>query len=434
MGRLRETAINVAPLRESRTLRYLWLGSTISSVGTRLTGVAMAWQVYDLTRSKAQTGLLGLCLGIPYLLLSMYGGVMADRLDRGRILRTAAVAGGALSFLLALNATRAQPAVWPIFVLATLKTISAALSGPARMSLAPLLVRTELIPAAAALDQVSYQLAFVGGPGLAGLLIAKAGVEWTYLIDAITFGGSFVMLVLAGRLPHPPARSVRPLAAIREGFAFLRGRPPLQASFAADVIAMIFGFPSALLPAVAAARYHDNSITLGFLYAGVPLGMLLAALTSGWTSRVVKSGWGVIGAVTLWGLAITLFAFTQPFWLAMVALGLAGVGDSISGVFRMSILQTGTPPAMLGRLMGIGMAVWAAGPALGDAEAGLVAELTSTRFSIAFGGLACVAGIAALAFAWPSFRRYDIRTARAEAERAATAAAPAGAASVTAPA
>ncbi len=413
MARLRDHTIDLRPLQESPTLRDLWLANTISAVGSRLTAVAMAWQVFDLTDSKAQTGLLGLCVGLPYLLLSLYGGVLADKLPRERILIGSALAGAVGAALLWVNALVENPPVWPIFVVATFIATSMALGSPARMAIVPLLVRAELIPAAAALNQVGFQVAFVGGPALAGALIASAGVQWTYFIDAASYLVGLLLILRAGALPQPEASNLRPLTAVREGIGFLRSRKPLQASFLADFIAMIFGYPSALLPAVVAARYDDNEIALGFLYSAVPMGMLLAGLFSGWTGRIHRHGLGVIWTVCMWGVAIAMFAFTGPFWLSMVVLAIAGVGDSISGIFRMSILQTGTPPAMMGRIMGIGMAVWAAGPSLGDAEAGLLGEVTSTDFSIAFGGFACVAGILALGALWPSFRRYDIRDARA---------------------
>jgi ENTS family enterobactin (siderophore) exporter len=412
MARLSDHTIDLRPLRESPTLRDLWVANTISAVGSRLTAVAMVWQVFEITDSKAQTGLLGLCVGLPYLLLSMYGGVLADRMRREWILIATALAGALGAGLLWVNALADAPPVWPIFVLATFMACAMALGSPARMALAPLLVRSELIPAAAALNQVGFQIAFVGGPALAGVLIAGTGVQWTYFIDAASYLVSLVFVVHAGALPRPEASHVRPGAAILEGVAFLRTRKPLQASFLADIIAMIFGYPSALLPAVVAARYDDNEIALGFLYSAVPMGMLAAGLLSGWTGRVYRHGLGVIWTVSVWGVAIAMFAFTGPFWLSMVVLAVAGAGDAISGIFRMSILQTGTPPAMMGRIMGIGMAVWAAGPSLGDAEAGLLAEITSTDFSIAFGGIACVVGIVALGRLWPAFRNYDVRNER----------------------
>ncbi len=409
---IRDHTIDLRPLRESRTLRYLWTGGALSGLGSRLTAVAMAWQVFDLTDSKGQTGALGLCAGLPYLFLSMYGGVLADRYPRRRIMVGSSVSGFVGSTCLWLNAQADDPQVWPLFVVAVLFGCSMALSSPSRMSLAPLLVRQELIPAAASLDQVSFQVAMVGGPALAGVLISSVGVEWTYLIDAISYLVGLLFVARAGELPRPLISTVAPMLAIRQGVAYLRSRKPLQASFLADIIAMLFGMPLALLPAIVDERYGGSEISLGFLYAAVPAGMLLAALFSGWTGRVHRHGLGVILAVCLWGSSIAAFAFTGPFWLSMLVLALAGAGDSISGVFRMSILQTGTPPEMLGRLFGIGMAVWAAGPALGDAEAGLLGEVTSTDFSIAFGGGACVVGILLLARMWPAFRTYDVRDAR----------------------
>jgi MFS family permease len=176
---------------------------------------------------------------------------------------------------------------------------------------------------------------------------------------------------------------------------------------------MVFGYPSVLMTLVVAERYHDNATTLGVLLAAVPVGMLLSAVTSGWTSRINHHGVGVIWAITLWGVAIAMFAFTGPFILSFVVLALAGVGDSISGVFRMSILQTGTPPEMMGRIMGVGMSVWAAGPQLGDFEAGAVAALTTVNTSIFIGGAASVIGVWVLAFKWPAFRSYDVREHRA---------------------
>src|SRR5262245_58159705 len=329
---LRAHAIDLRPLHESPTFRYLWLSSSISSVGSRLTAVAMVWQVYEITGSKAQTGLIGLCVGLPYLLLSLWGGVLADRLPRERILAASAVAGAICAALLGLNASLDQPPVWPIFLLATFLTTAMALGSPARMAITPLIVQPEQIPAAAALQQVGSQIAFVGGPALAGLLIAGAGVHWTYFIDAASYVVSLGLIVWAGRLPRPTPTAVPPFAALREGLSFLRSRKPLQASFLADIIAMVFGYPSALLPAVVATRYAGSEGALGLLYSSVPVGMLAAGLVSGWTGRVNRHGLGVIWTVSVWGLSITAFAFTQPLWLSMLVLAFAGAGDSISGI------------------------------------------------------------------------------------------------------
>jgi predicted MFS family arabinose efflux permease len=252
----------------------------------------------------------------------------------------------------------------------------------------------------------------VGGPLIAGVLIGVVGVEWTYIIDAISYAVAIVLIASAGALPRMDVRG-RTLDNVVEGLRYIRSRGELMAAFLADVIAMVFGYPSVLMALVVAERYQDNPRTLGVLLAAVPVGMLCSALTSGWTSRVHRHGLGVVLAISLWGVAIAMFAFTGPFWLSFVVLMLAGVGDSISGVFRMQILQTGTPPEMMGRIMGVGMAVWAAGPQLGDFEAGALAHVTSVDTSIFVGGVVSVLGVWLLAYLWPAFRTYDARVHRA---------------------
>ncbi len=405
--------IDLRPLKESRTFRFLWLGSVISGIGTRFTSIAMVWQVKEITGNNAgKLALVGLCYAIPLLVLSTIGGAFADKHDRRTILVGSGLLGLITSGILAMNAFSAHPRLWLVYVMAVCKASQSAIAGPARMSLSRLLVRQELLGAAAALDQVSYNVAFVGGPLLAGLVIAGAGIEWTYIVDVASFVFSIGFIVAAGVLPRMDVRG-RTFANIVEGFAYIRSRRELMASFLADVIAMVFGYPSVLMALVVANRYHDNPRTLGVLLAAVPAGMLLSAVTSGWTARIHRHGLGVVLAITLWGCAIAAFAFTQSFILSFLVLAFAGVGDSISGVFRMSILQTGTPPEMMGRIMGVGMSVWAAGPQLGDFEAGALAEVTSVDTSIFVGGAASVVGVWALAYFWPAFRTYDVREHRA---------------------
>lgn len=405
--------IDLRPLRESRTFRFLWLGSVISGIGTRFTSIAMVWQVKEITDNNAgKLALVGLCYAIPLLVLSTIGGAFADKHDRRTILVGSGLLGLITSGILAMNAFSAHPRLWLVYVMAVCKASQSAIAGPARMSLSRLLVRQELLGASAALDQVSYNVAFVGGPLLAGLVIAGAGIEWTYIVDVASFVFSIGFILTAGVLPRMDVRG-RTFANIVEGFAYIRSRRELMASFLADVIAMVFGYPSVLMALVVANRYHDNPRTLGVLLAAVPAGMLLSAVTSGWTARIHRHGLGVVLAITLWGCAIAAFAFTQSFILSFLVLAFAGVGDSISGVFRMSILQTGTPPEMMGRIMGVGMSVWAAGPQLGDFEAGALAEVTSVDTSIFVGGAASVVGVWALAYFWPAFRTYDVREHRA---------------------
>jgi MFS family permease len=405
--------IDLRPLNESRTFRLLWTAGVISGVGTRFTTIAMVWQVKEITDDDAgKLALVGLCYAVPLLVLSVFGGAIADKRDRRTIIVGTSLVGLCTAGVLAANSMIDQPHLWVIYAVAVANACQMAIAGPARMSLSRLLVRQELLGAAAALDQVSYNIAFVGGPLAAGLLIGVAGVEWTYVIDIVSYAVAIVLVLAAGALPRMDVRG-RTLDNIVEGIRYIRSRSELVAAFLADVIAMVFGYPSVLMALVVAERYQDNPRALGALLAAVPAGMLCSALTSGWTARVHRHGMGVVFAISLWGLAIATFAFTGPFWLSFLVLMFAGVGDSISGVFRMQILQTGTPPEMMGRIMGVGMAVWAAGPQLGDFEAGALADLTSVDTSIFVGGVASVLGVWLLAFVWPAFRTYDAREHRA---------------------
>lgn len=406
--------IDLRPFAESRTFRFIWLGGVVSSVGMRFTTIAMVWQVKEITHNNAgKLALVGLCYALPLLALSSIGGAFADKHDRRTILIGSNVVGLLTSTVLVFNAFASHPRLWLIYAIAVCKATQSAIAGPARMSLSRLLVRQELLGAAAALDQVSFNVSFVGGPLLAGIVIGSGGVEWAYVIDVASFFVSIALVIAAGVLPRMEVTG-RTFANIVEGLTYIRSRGELMASFLADVIAMVFGYPSVLMALVVADRYHDNPRTLGVLLAAVPLGMLLSAVTSGWTARIHHHGVGVVWAITLWGAAIAAFAFTQPFWLSFAVLALAGVGDSISGVFRMSILQTGTPPEMMGRIMGVGMSVWAAGPQLGDFEAGAVASVTTVNTSIFLGGVGSVIGVWVLALVWPAFRAYDVRERRAQ--------------------
>jgi MFS family permease len=408
----RRIGIDLRPLAESRTFRFIWFGSLMSGVGNRFTTIAMVWQVKDLTdENAAKLAVIGLCYAVPLLILSTFGGAIADKHDRRTILVVGNLMGVATSLALAANAAAGRPQLWLIYVMAVCKATQSAIVGPARMSLSRLLVRQELLGSAAALDQVSFNVSFVGGPLLAGIIIGAAGVEWAYLLDAGSAVVALVLVLAAGPLPRMEVRG-RTLSNIVEGLVYIRSRAELMGSFLADIIAMVFGYPSVLMTLVVADRYRDNATTLGVLLAAVPAGMLISALTSGWTARIHRHGIGVVWAITLWGVAIAMFAFTGPFVLSFLVLALAGVGDSISGVFRMSILQTGTPPEMMGRIMGVGMSVWAAGPQLGDFEAGSLAALTTVNTSIFIGGAASVVGVWVLAYKWSAFRTYDVREHR----------------------
>jgi MFS family permease len=401
--RIRSLAVDVTPLRTSRDYRLMWIGTSISFMGSWMTFVAIPFQVFEITGSTLAVGLLGLCDLVPMLTLSLFGGALADRYDRRRLLMVTEALSSLVAGALAVNAMVGEPRLWVLY--AGTFSISAlyALGSPAQRSSAPLLLPKDQIPASAALSGASHNLSSMLGPALGGVVIGTAGLAATYLVDAATFLIAIGCLKVIRPLP-PPVGSEDQKASVLDGLRFLKGKPVLQGSFLVDINAMVFGMPYALFPAV--AESFGGPRVLGLLYAAPPAGAFLASISSGWSKRIRRHGFAVYLAVIGWGAALVAFGISDVLWVALVALAIAGAADMVSAIFRTTILQTSAPPEMLGRLSGLEMSVVASGPSLGDLEAGALAALTSVRFSIVSGGLACIAGVGVMAALLPAFHRY----------------------------
>jgi MFS family permease len=405
-GRLRGLTMDLSPLRESRDLRLLYLGNLASSFGNEVTYVVVAFQVFQLTHSTLAVGLLGLCYLIPLLLLSLLGGAIADTVDRRLLLLTTETVGMVTPAGLAFNAVLESPLLWPLYAFSILSATVYALGSPGFRSAIPRLVRKEKIPAAAALGFITHNVGAIAGPAVAGIGIAAVGLAATYGLDVVTFVVSLVTASLLHPIPPDPDQDRVSIGAILEGFRFLKGKQVLQGSFVVDLNATIFGMPNALFPAVA-ARLGGGASVVGLLYAAPSVGSLLTSLTSGWTSRIQRQGLAVYGGVIAWGASLVLFGLAGTLWLSVVALCLAGAADTVSGIFRVAIMQTATPAHMMGRLEGLSLMVVATGPSLGDVEAGALASLTTVPFSIVFGGITCILGVGLMAWRMPGFARYD---------------------------
>jgi len=402
--------IDTGPLRRSRDLRALVGGQFVSVLGSQMTGVAVPYQVYRLTGSSLDVGLVSLAALGPLLAGSLLGGSLVDAVDRRRLLIAVSLVLAAVSAGLAVNAS-ARPALWPLFVLPALAAGLGTFEDSALGAVIPSLVRRSDLAAANAVFQALFQFGLVVGPALAGLLLAGTGIRFVYWIDAATFAAAaLAALVIA---PQPPAGGGQPpgLRSVLDGLRFVRGRPTIQGAFVIDLNATIFGLPRALFPALAARAFGGGAATLGLLYAAPGAGALIGALTTGWVGRVQRQGRAVIIAVIVWGAAITAFGLTGwlPAALALPAglalLAVAGWADVISSVFRTTIVQLSVPDALLGRLTGLQIAVVTGGPRLGDVEAGAVAAAFGDTASVVSGGLACVAGALLLAGLLPAFRR-----------------------------
>jgi MFS family permease len=406
-GLVRRLAIDVGPLRRYPAFRRLFVGQTISTFGSEVAAVAAPFQLYQLTHSTLQVGLLSLCELFPLLTLTIVGGALADAVDRRRLLLVTEVllALGALGF--AFNASLAEPKVWAIYVLVTLAMSIFSLGVAGMGTVIPRLVQPHELAAANAIENVYGSTTNVAGPAFGGVLIALLGLKGAYLLDAGTFAAS---LWSVWRLPPLPAAhdAERPSwQTIKEGFRFVRHKKVLLGMFLVDSNAMVFGMPRALFPALAIHHFGGGAGKLGLMYAAPYAGALISSLLSGWIGHVRRQGLIVAVAAALWGVAITAFGFAETFWLALLLLAAAGAADNVSAVLRGTILWTVTPDEVRGRVSGIEFAQVAATPALGNVEAGLVAELTSLRFSIVSGGLLCIIGTVVVALAVPAFTRYD---------------------------
>jgi MFS family permease len=408
-GRLRGLAVDTGPLRRYPAFRRLFIGQTISTFGSEVAAVAAPFQLYQLTHSTLQVGLLSLCELFPLLTLTIAGGAIADAFDRRRLLLRTETLLAVIAAGFAVNASLPHPRVWAIYVLVTL-TLSVFSLGVAGMgSVIPRLVEPHELAAANALEGVYGSTTNVAGPALGGVLIALLGLTGTYALDAVTFAASLWSISRLPPLPPAHDAAAPSLRTVAEGFRFVRQKKVLLGMFLADSNAMVLGMPRALFPALALTRFHGGASLLGVMYAAPYAGALLSSLLSGWIGRVRRQGLIICIAAGLWGAAIAAFGFAGSLWLALLMLALAGAADNVSAVLRSTILLTVTPDSLRGRVLGIEFAQVASTPALGNVEAGVVASLTSLRFSIVSGGLACVAGTVLIALAVPALIRYDAR-------------------------
>lgn len=404
---LRAVAVDAGLLRRRRDFRLLVVGQSVSDLGSMVTFVAVPFQTYEMTGSSLAVGLLGVAEFVPILVLALVGGAMADAFDRRRIVQVAELGAAAVAAVLVLNATLADPQLWVLYVCASLLAAFTAIRRPPLDALVPRLVEREELKAAAAIQFGVHNLSFVAGPAVGGILIAAAGLQVTYAVDVASFALSLVALTLMRTQPPPPDAEPPSLRSIADGVRYAASRQELIGTYLIDMNAMFFAMPMALFPAI--AKGYGGAEVLGLLYAAPAVGAIVVALTSGWTARVHHHGRAIVYAAAAWGVAIVVFGFADALWLAVGCLAIAGGMDAISGVFRATMWNETIPDHLRGRLAGMEMISWSSGPLLGNAEAGAVAALAGVRASVVAGGVACVAGTMALAFALPRFWAYDAR-------------------------
>lgn len=399
--------MDLTPLRRHRDYRLLYAAQSVSFLGTMVTYVALPFQMYRITHSSLAVGLLGLAELVPLLLTAFVGGALADAVDRRRMVLATDVALATGSGLLGLLSLVPSPPAAALYAVAAFMSAVNGLQRPSLDSITPRLVDRDEIPAAAALSTFRGSMGMIAGPALGGALIASVGLAATYAFDVATYGVSLACFWLIRALP-PPEGAERPsLASIRDGFRYARSRQELIGTYVVDFVAMVFGMPLALFPAL--SERLGGAKVLGLLYAAPAVGALVASLTSRWAPRVHRHGLAVMLAATVWGVAIVLFGFAPTLVPALFFLALAGGADAVSGVFRSIMWNQTIPDVFRGRLAGIEMVSYMSGPLLGHVEAGVVAAMFGVPASVVSGGVLCVVAVLVCGALLPRFLRYDDR-------------------------
>lgn len=406
---------DLTPLRVSADYRRIWTALSVSSIGQQMTAVAVGIQVFSLTHSSFAVGLVGLFQLVPLIGFGLYGGMLSDVHDRRLLGLLTAIGLMACSVVLVVQSALGIGSVALLYVVVAVQSAFFAVGNPARASIIPRLIGLDLLPSANALGMLAFNVGSTAGPLVGGLAVAlTGGVTAAYAVDAVAFTGVvYAMWRLRPVRPEGAAPTRAGWAAVKDGITFLRGKKNLQMSFYVDIVAMVFGMPRALFPAIGVAMFPGDArmaaTAVGLLSAAPALGAGVSGVFSGPLRHVRRQGLAIVAAVLAWGLSIAVFGLVRWLPLACLFLAVAGAADNVSAVFRSTILQAATPDEFRGRLQGIFTVVVAGGPRLGDVESGTVAALFGETVSVVSGGIACVVATLALVAAVPSFLRYDAR-------------------------
>lgn len=406
---LRRLALDLTPVRTSQPFRNLLIGDAVSVIGTQVTAVAVPLQVYAQTRSAAAVGMVGIAGLVPLIVLGLYGGAVADAVDRRKLVLYSTAGQAVLSTILLAQAVAGVHWTWLLYAIVAVQSGLFALDSPARQAFVPRLLPPEQLPAANALRMVEFNIGLALGPLLAGGLIAFFGFGTAYALDAFSFTASiWAVASLPSMAPEGGGRRAG-LASVVEGLQFLLTRKVLLLTFVVDIIAMVFGMPRALFAPLSDQVFHGGPSTAGAMYSALAAGALVGALFGGWFGRVRRQGVAVLVAIVGWGVCIVGFGLTGQLWLALLLLAGAGAADMVSSVFRTAILQTAAPDEMRGRLGGVFIVVVAGGPRLGDARSGGMASWFGLQGSVVVGGLLVIVLTVLVAVLVPRFAAYDAR-------------------------
>ena len=406
--------MDVTPLRTSRDFRIIFASGLVTYIGSMITYVALPFQVAQLTGSFIAVGLIGLAELVPLIVFGLYGGALADSVDRKVMVIATELASGALVALLLVNSLLPTTQLWVLYAVAMMLAAVDGLQRPSLDAMIPRVVAHDQLAAASALVSLRWQLGSIVGPAIGGLLLSAGGAVAAYGVDVLTFVVSIVLLLRLRSIRAATDAGRPSLRHITDGMRYAWSRKDLLGTYTVDLIAMVFAFPYALFPFL--AEELGGAWTLGLLYSAGAVGSLLVTLTSGWTGLVHRHGRAIVLAAAVWGLGIALVGISDNLWWVLIFLAVAGGADMVSGIFRSVMWNQTIPDEVRGRMAGIELLSYSIGPQLGQVRSSTAASLTSLRMSFISGGILCIVGVGIAAVALPSLWRYDDRTS-AEAVR-----------------
>ncbi len=386
--------------------RRIWMGQAVTHVGVGVTVVAVGQQVFELTHSSFYVGLIGIANLVPLVVFGLWGGAVADAVDRRKLLIVGSLIAWTATLLILAQAALGLDNIWVIFGAVALNSTGFAITGPTRGAIIPRILDPELVPAANALNSLVYSLGAVLGPMVGAVALANGKFAAAYTVDALLFTASLYAALKLPPLP-PLGEVTRPGArAVWDGLSFIVRSPVLLMSFVVDIIAMVFAMPRALFPELTAERFGGSMIALGWMTSAMAIGSVAGALFSGWVGRVKRQGVALSIVIAVWGLAVAAAGLAHELWLVVAFMAIGGVADVISSVWRQSILQLYAPDEMRGRLQGAFMVVVAGGPRLGELRAGAMATGIGLSGAWVGGGIACAVTVLIVGLSVSAFRNY----------------------------
>ena len=408
MSPKRRLRIDTSPLRHSRDFRALFIGDLISFSGSMITYVALPFQIAHLTGSYVAVGLLGVFELGPLIIFGLWGGALADSIDRRRMVLLCEIGFATLSAILLANSLITHPQVWVIYIISMLTATLDGLQRPSRDAVIPRIVHPDHLAGATALNSLRWNFGSIIGPALGGFIVAAAGVSAAYAIDVVTFLVSIYAIWSIAPVPPSEHAQAPSLRGVAQGLGYAWRRKDLLGTYAIDMAAMIFAFPASLFPFIAGA--YKSSYVLGLLYAAPALGALIATAVSGWTQNVQRRGRAVLFAAIVWGLAISAGGLVHSIWWLLGALVIAGAADMVSGLFRSLIWNLSIPDELRGRMAGVELLSYSVGPQLGQVRASFAARRGGISFSLISGGLMAAGFAVVAAVSLPALWRFNDAT------------------------